>query len=340
MENLREDTRNVIETSSNNSNSNRIRTGIVGNIRIGGLNFQRRTVEGSRLLRENFHTVMEEIRPLVEQARTVNQQGISITNLLNRPINPRNEPTTNIDSYVINLDESSSAQNQLNSTPHVHSHNNENFLNNVTEAHASLEQPSGGNNNNNNAENNDATAAEVFRQVPETRALLEIMQKYFPFLLILIVKGLYDHREGIFNFIILFSCFCHSNSVVKREAAKQNRRSLTSLLVEVCYIFGCILLITCMFIEENMFSNLIFIPPYTQPLSVWDLLWTVGITDFFLKLFTIFVKIVIVALPGNIIAYQKRVCLLNNYYEQIYHIFAFRGKYIYLLKHHLNYIEV
>lgn len=308
----REENMNLLDPT-NTDNANRIRSSIVGNIRIGGVNFQRRTAEGSRLLRENFHTVMEEIRPLVEQARTVNQTGISLTNLLNRPTTSRNETPPNRDSYVINLEEANQTQSQPYSQVHVHNHNNENFLNNVREAHASLEQPQGGNNNNNNADTNEATAADAFRQVPEARALLEVLQKYVPFLLILIVKGFYDHREGIFNFFILFCCFCHSNSVVKREAAKQNRRSLTSLLVEVFYIFGCILLITCMFIEENMFSNLVFIPPYTQPLSVWDLLWTVGITDFLLKLFTIFVKIVIVALPGSFIAYQKRVRIVYLY---------------------------
>lgn len=301
--NQREETVNLIEPEIR-------RNTIVGNIRIGGVNFQRRTAEGSRLLRENFHTVMEEIRPLVEQARTVNQTGISLTNLLNRQQPRVNEgPTTsNRDSYVINLDDATQAQSNQPLTGthiHIHNHNNENFLNNVREAHASLEQATG--NNNNNVSEEATAATEALRQVPEARALLEILQKYVPFLLILIVKGLYDHREGIFNFIILFSCFCHSNSVVKREAAKQGRRSLTSLLIEVFYIFGCILLITCMFIEEKLFSNLIFIPPYTQPLSVWDLLWTVGITDFFLKLFTIFVKIIIVALPGSLFAYQKRV---------------------------------
>lgn len=295
MENQRDESVNLLESQEN---TNRNRTSIVGNIRIGGVNFQRRTAEGSRLLRENFHTVMEEIRPLVEQARTVNQTGISLSNLLNRQQSTSRNDGANRDTFVINL----GGSDPQNAHIHIHNHNNENFLNNVREAHASLEQAAANNNN-----NTEETAADALRQVPEARALLEILQKYVPFLLILIVKGLYDHREGIFNFIILFSCFCHSNSVVKREAAKQNRRSLTALLVEVFYIFGCILLVTCMFIEENLFSNLIFIPPYTQPLSVWDLLWTVGITDFFLKLFTIFFKIIVVTLPAGLIAYQKRV---------------------------------
>lgn len=316
----------IDQQNSDGSNIRLSRASIVGNIRIG-VNFQRRTAEGSRLLRDNFHTVLEEIRPLVEQARTVNQTvqtGISLSNLLNRQqpsSNTRNDAatTSNRDSYVINLDESNQPTTNNQQTPvsgaHANSnHTTDHFLVNVREAHASAVEQAINNttqaNNNNNSD--EANAAEALRQVPEARALLEILHKYVPFVLILMVKGLYDHREGIFNFIILFSCFCHANSVVKREAAKQNRRSLSSLLIEVFYIFGCILLITCMFMEEKLFSNLIFIPPYTQPLSVWDLLWTVGITDFFLKLFTIFLKILVVALPGGLIAYQKRVSYLSG----------------------------
>lgn len=305
MENSSDETINLMESNQTDT-TNRNRMSIVGNIRIGGVNLQRRTAEGSRLLRENFHTVMEEIQPLLQQARTVNQSGISLSNLLIRQQSTNNRNDQNpSDSYVITLDEN-------NTNIHIHNHNEENFLNDVREAHAAVVDQAINHVQNNNNNTEEATAAEALRQVPEARALLDILQKYVPFVLILLAKGLYDHREGIFNFIILFSCFCHSNSVVKREAAKQSRRSLTSLLIELFYIIGCILLISCIFIEENLFSNLIFIPSYTQPLNVWDLLWTVGITDFFLKLFTIFIKILIVALPGSIIAYQKRVSNISS----------------------------
>lgn len=313
--NQRDETINLL--GSTNSDSDEGPSSLVGNIRIGRVNFQRRTAEGSRLLRENFHTVFEEIRPLVEQARTVNQNGISFSTLLNRQ-QSRNEIASTAgemrDSFVINLGDSSQGQmnqqvlNNANNSTHIHNHSTDNFLNNMREAGASLEQAT--TNNNNNTE--EATAAEALRQVPEARALLEILQKYVPFVLILLAKGLYDHREGILNFIILFICFSHSNSVVKREAGKQGRRSLTALLAQVCYIFGCILFIGYIFEEEKLFSNLIFIPPYTQPLSVWDLLWTVGITDFILKLITIFLKILIVALPAQLIPYQKRVSIVYD----------------------------
>jgi len=54
----------------------------------------------------------------------------------------------------------------------------------------------------------------------------------------------------------------------------------------------------------------VFIPPYSQPLSVWDLLWIVGVTDFVLKLVTIVLKVSIAALPVIILPYQRRVSWL------------------------------
>jgi hypothetical protein len=41
-------------------------------------------------------------------------------------------------------------------------------------------------------------AAEMLRQSPETRQFLALLQKYVPFLLILLAKGIYDHRLGKF----------------------------------------------------------------------------------------------------------------------------------------------
>lgn len=305
---------------SANSSLNVGHSTLAGNIRIGRVNFQRRTAEGSRLLRENFQTVIQEFRPFVEQARTVNQSGISLSTLLNRQ-QLRNEgpsaPSEVQDSFVINLGDSSQGQisgQQLLSNgnvTHIHNHNHatDNILNNLREATASTEH----NNTNNNNNPEETNPAEALRQVPEARALLEILQRYVPFLLILLGKGLYDHGNGILNFIILFGTFSHSNSVVKREACKQHRRSLTSLLMQVFYIFCGIFFIGYILQDgQNIFSNLIFIPSYTQPPSMWDLIWMVGITDFLLKLITILFKIAIVAIPAQLLPYQKRVCILGK----------------------------
>ncbi|GJQ72712.1 hypothetical protein Trydic_g1369 [Trypoxylus dichotomus] len=61
-----------------------------------------------------------------------------------------------------------------------------------------------------------------------------------------------------------------------------------------------------------------------KPLTVWDLLWTVGITDFILKLITVMLKILLTLLPDKIIAFQKRgkIYLFMEALSQLYRSLA------------------
>lgn len=286
---------------------------------LSGLSIGRHTAEGSRLLHDNIYGVIEELRPLMELARTDDNHGLSLPSWLRQAsIEIESLPPTPVapDSFVITLENEGQNSREPSNHTHIHHHANvgngnhsttsaDNFLNNIREA-ATTEQNHQHHNNNNNNNNVEEGAAELLRQGPETRAFLAVLYKYVPFLLILLAKGIYDHRAGILIFIGLFVTFSHANSVVKREIAKQSRRSFASLLIIVCNLVGCILFIYYIFQDQKLYLSLVFIPPYSQPLSVWDLLWIVGVTDFVLKLITIILKISIAALPGIVLPYQKR----------------------------------
>jgi len=64
---------------------------------------------------------------------------------------------------------------------------------------------------------------------------------------------------GILIFIGLFITFSHANAVVKREIAKQSRRSLVSLLLIVCNLLGCILFIYYLFQEQKLYLRYCYI---------------------------------------------------------------------------------
>lgn len=64
---------------------------------------------------------------------------------------------------------------------------------------------------------------------------------------------------GILIFIGLFITFSHANAVVKREIAKQSRRSLTSLSLIVCNLLGCILFIYYMFQDQKLYLRYLFV---------------------------------------------------------------------------------
>lgn len=250
-------------------------------------NFQRRTVDGARQLRDNLNSVIRGIQPLVDTARIVNARTIAISSFLNRPQAEQNIAANTIqqnNSFIINVDDANENAQNIPDNP-------EPILDNQNENQNNPEEP-----------HNE-------RNIVEAQLALKPLQKYIPFILILLTKCLYDHHEGILNFAVLFIVFAYSNSVVKKEATKRSRRNCSKLLLSLLYISLCIFFINYIFEEEKLYMSLIFIRTFEKPLSVWDLLWVVGITDFILKLITVVFKILLTLTPEKIIAFQKRVSI-------------------------------
>lgn len=268
---------------------------------IVNFNVQRRSaVEGARQFRLNLTNVIREIQPLVEY---------DISNFLNRPIHSEPNIANNNGSVVINIEEPNHANNVAGENGfYNHSHENNNVNNNNNNVPVNVEPNNATNNNNNdNSTGNDNSATERLQTVLEAQHYITVLQKYIPFVLILLAKGLYDHHEGILNLIVLLATFTHANSVVKKEATKRSRRNLSKLFCASLYIICAIVFIHYIFEDEKLYLNLIFIRTYSKPLTVWDLLWIVAITDFILKLVTVMFKILLTLLPDQIVAFQKRV---------------------------------
>lgn len=270
---------------------------------ITNFNLQRRNaVEGARQFRLNLTNVIREIQPLVEY---------DISNFLNRPTHSEPNISNNNGSVVINIEEPQPFTASAGTGTYNHTHGNSTVTNNNNNENASNSEANNTNtNNNNNNGNNDSSATERLQTVLEAQHCMIILQKYVPFVLILLAKGLYDHHEGILNLIVLLATFTHANSVVKKEATKRSRRNLSKLFCAFLYIICAIAFIHYIFEDEKLYLNLIFIRTYSKPLTVWDLLWIVGITDFILKLITVMLKILLTLLPDKVIAFQKRVSSL------------------------------
>ncbi|XP_017793247.1 PREDICTED: RING finger and transmembrane domain-containing protein 2-like isoform X2 [Habropoda laboriosa] len=285
-----------------------------------GFNFSTTNMEHSRMFANNISSSTNENRPLIEH-----QPGISLRSLLNiqRVQNPTNSVPPSSDNYIINVEEqptnSVNLHDSVHDNHHHHHHHHqttatESFLNNIREAANEVVGESQNNNsnnvinhnNNNNNYNTEENAAEAAQIRSDLRALARILLKYIRFLSILFVKGLYDHRASVLYFIVLVAIFNYANNVVKREIAKQHNKSLMSLLVITCYIIACIAFI-------NFECDTHILSPYTQPLTVWELLWSVLITDFVLKLITIICKVFVTCLPSKLLALRKR----GKYYLMI-----------------------
>ena len=114
------------------------------------------------------------------------------------------------------------------------------------------------------------------RLTPETIAMMGMMQRYLPFVLILLAKVLCDHGIGNLNFkdeilgfnknfvywnagilvgLALLITFSHANSRLKREVGLQARSSIPGLVFLLLHILFCILFFYLVFADENLYSR-------------------------------------------------------------------------------------
>lgn len=79
------------------------------------------------------------------------------------------------------------------------------------------------------------------------------------------------------------------------------------MLRELLYIILVIAIIGFMLEKKNIFISLMFASSFSDPFTLRNLLFSVGITDLVLKLITVGIKILITLLPPTIIEYKGRV---------------------------------
>jgi len=145
----------------------------------------------------------------------------------------------------------------------------------------------------------------ILNSNPELRAVVSACEKYIPFLLIILVKSVFEHGTGIIVCCGLVLTFLHANSVLKQQVARQSRRNLGALIAISVNLIACILFIYFVFLDENLCLSAFFVPPEKVP-TFYDLLWIVGVNDFILKFVAVLAKIVVTLLPAKIMPYQKR----------------------------------
>lgn len=225
-------------------------------------------------LRHSWTNVIREIEPFVQTARHINmQEAISMLN---------NHPHAG--TATLNPDQTTT--NTANNT------NNDN-----RDVIVDVENDNIGNNNNNDA------ALEGLSQN------LQNILKYFPFVLILLVKATYDFHQVIFIFMIMFFTCLHSNSIVVREATKADKRSISTLVLQLLYIACCIFIVLYLFEDVNNVKrilSLITLRTFPTVDSVWSLIWIILIGDFILKMITICAKLLLTMMPQCIVQFPTR----------------------------------
>merc|ERR1719319_831513 len=140
---------------------------------------------------------------------------------------------------------------------------------------------------------------------PELRAVVSAGERYIPFILIVGVKSVFEHGTGIIVCLGLILTFLHANSVVKQQVSRQARRNLWAVAAITVNPIACILFIYYVFQDDKLYLSALFIPPQNVT-TFYDLLWIVGVNDFFLKYVAVLAKVLVTVLPAKILPYQKR----------------------------------
>lgn len=162
------------------------------------------------------------------------------------------------------------------------------------------------------------TGADSLTQIPEARAFINTISRYFPYVCILFAKSCYDHLDGILDIFALFVVFAHSNFTLKQEITKQQGRRFLYLIRELVYIVIVVTIIGFILEKKDTFISLFFAPIKFPPpgeektLALKDLLFSVCITDLILKLVTVALKILFTMFPRKAVEFKNRVSCITR----------------------------
>lgn len=332
----------TVDIASANNNSNHLFASFRSNM-------ERRLNERTQSWRTNLNNVFNEIRPIIQHSQSVNANANIFNNFRSNehhhhhhhhttePSSAQTSPMQANDSYVINLDGHSSAlqQSMYYSNTSIGDRSISEHYNTSSDTDALIQdnnrrsdRPQIPNNNSNASQpssppppqphrhtnNNNNSMDEVtdaFAQIPEARDMMNALMRYFPYVCIILVKTCYDLFDGILHFCSLYITFSHANYVVRQEIAKHAQRSTFKLLRELLYISVVIFVISYLMDNSIFIVSLVTANAPLPPLTLRQLLFSVGVTDLILKLITVAIKIGITLLPGSLIEYKGRVSFIH-----------------------------
>ncbi|XP_023688793.1 E3 ubiquitin-protein ligase RNFT1 isoform X1 [Paramormyrops kingsleyae] len=152
----------------------------------------------------------------------------------------------------------------------------------------------------------DLEAGEPSMSFSELRYLFRWLQKSLPFIVILCAKLITQHALGLAVGAGLFTTFLYANKSIQKEVFMQGRRSKLHCLWLLLFMMSSTLLLYYTFHTEALYYSLILVNPTVEFLGFWEMLWTVGVTNFILKFIFMGVKCLILLLPVPLVASKSK----------------------------------
>jgi hypothetical protein len=123
----------------------------------------------------------------------------------------------------------------------------------------------------------------------EVKLAVRWLQRCLPFVLLFLIKVFWDHRLGVCVFVGLWFMFIQTNRLIRQQVALQDRCQLFEILKVIVLLSGNIFFIYYVFESQQLYKCLIFQKPYLY-LDLWNIMWTLGITDFVIRFLTMVMK--------------------------------------------------
>jgi hypothetical protein len=136
------------------------------------------------------------------------------------------------------------------------------------------------------------------------------LEQSIPFIVMLAVVWIYQHRNGILVFLCNTLVFMQANQALKKQVSLKDKRRANVLVAVIIGLSAYVALMYAYLRSEEPWRYLMLLPP-KQPLTVWNALWLVMINDFFVRFFTMIFKAFVIILVGHKPPHKRKAQLYS-----------------------------
>ncbi|XP_042588575.1 E3 ubiquitin-protein ligase RNFT1 isoform X2 [Cyprinus carpio] len=152
----------------------------------------------------------------------------------------------------------------------------------------------------------DLESGESSSSLSELRYLLRWLKKSLPFIVILCAKLVIQHALGLAVAVGLFTTFMYVNKSIQTQVFLHDRRTKLHCVWLLLFLTSSSLLVFYTFHTQSLYRCLIFANATIDSQNFWEVLWSVGVTNFILKFFFMGLKCLILLIPSPLMTYRRR----------------------------------
>ncbi|NP_998393.2 E3 ubiquitin-protein ligase RNFT1 [Danio rerio] len=152
----------------------------------------------------------------------------------------------------------------------------------------------------------DLESGESSSSISELRYLLRWLKKSLPFIVILCAKLVIQHALGLAVAVGLFTTFMYVNKSIQTQVFLHDRRTNLHCAWLLLFLTSSSLLVFYTFHTQSLYRCLFFANATIDYHNFWEVLWSVGVTNFILKFIFMGFKCLILLVPCPLMTYRRR----------------------------------